>query len=74
MYVCTTYIQCPRRPEESARSHGTGVTDSYELPRGCWELNPGSLKDQSMFLSAELSLQPLKIVDICENDFEFWEL
>lgn len=29
---------------EGVRSPGTGVTDSGELPRGWWELNPGLLK------------------------------
>ena len=27
---------------EGVRFPGTGVTDSYEMPCGCWELNPGS--------------------------------
>lgn len=33
-----------------------GVTDSRELPRGWWELNPGPLERA---FSAEPSLQPL---------------
>lgn len=28
------------------RSPGFGVTDSYELPCGCWELNPGPLEER----------------------------
>jgi hypothetical protein len=40
------------------RSSGTGPTDSCEVPYGCWELNPGSLKEQIVFLSTELTLQP----------------
>lgn len=29
-------------------AHGTGILDSRELPRGCWEWNPGSLEEQAM--------------------------
>ena len=43
------------------RSPGTGVTDSCELPYGCWELNPGPLEEQSVLLTAEPFLQPQKI-------------
>jgi hypothetical protein len=36
-----------------------GVKDSCELlPCGCWELNPGPLKKQSVLLTAEPFLQP----------------
>ena len=41
---------------EDVRCPGTGVTDSSELPCGCWDLNPGSLEEQSMLLTAEPSL------------------
>jgi hypothetical protein len=34
------------------------VTDSCELPCGCWELNPDPLEEQPVFLSTEPSLQP----------------
>jgi hypothetical protein len=29
---------------EGVTSSGTGVTDSFELPGGCWELNLGPLE------------------------------
>ena len=32
-----------------------GVTDSCELPCGCWALNPGPLKEQSVLLTTEPS-------------------
>ena len=35
------------------------VTDDCEPPRGCWELNPGSLEEQSELLTTEPSLQLL---------------
>ena len=44
---------------EGVRSPGTGVTDRCEVPCGCWELNPGSLQEQPVLLTAEPSLQPL---------------
>jgi hypothetical protein len=34
------------------------VTDGCEPPCGCWELNSGSLEEQSVLLTAEPSLQP----------------
>jgi hypothetical protein len=37
----------------------TGVTDSCELPCGCWETNPGSLEEQKVLLTDEPSLQLL---------------
>jgi hypothetical protein len=32
------------RPEEGLRFPATGVGHGYELPCGCWELNPSPLK------------------------------
>ena len=44
--------------KEGIRSPRTGVTDSYELLCGCWELNPGPLEEQLVILTIELSLEP----------------
>ena len=38
-------------------SDDPGITDSCELPCGCWELNLGPLKDQWVFLTVESPLQ-----------------
>jgi hypothetical protein len=43
---------------EGVRSPVTGVTDSCEPPCGYWELNPGLLDEQSVFLTTEPPLQP----------------
>ena len=37
---------------------GTGVTNSYELLCGCWELNLGPLEEPLVLLTTEPSLQP----------------
>ena len=37
------------------------ITDGYEPPCGCWELNSGPLEEQSVLLTTEPSLQPLCI-------------
>jgi hypothetical protein len=37
----------------SVRAQETGVIDSCELPCGCWELNPGPLKEQPVLVSTE---------------------
>jgi hypothetical protein len=46
----------PQRSEERRRILETGVTDDYELPCGCWELNSGPLREQPGILTAELSV------------------
>lgn len=46
-FMCTLCVQGLWRPEEDIRVSGTGVSDSSELPYGCWELNSGSLQEQS---------------------------
>jgi hypothetical protein len=43
---------------EGVGSPGTGVTDSCELPSGCWELNLGPLGEQPVLLVTEPSFQP----------------
>ena len=53
--VCMLY---PYLTEEGSRSPGSGVSHCG-WSCGCWELNPGSLKEQPMFLIAEPSLQPI---------------
>ena len=37
---------------------GTRVADSCKPPYGCWELNPGSLENQPVLLTAKPFLQP----------------
>jgi hypothetical protein len=34
------------------------ITDGYEPPCGCWDLNSGPSAEQSVLLTAEPSLQP----------------
>jgi hypothetical protein len=49
VYECSIYMR-----EESVRS----ITDGYEPPCECWELNSGPLEGQAVLLTAEPSLQP----------------
>lgn len=54
IYVCTSYACL--LPEEARRAvgvPGTGVTDSCEPPRKCWESNPGLLQEKLVFLTTE---------------------
>jgi hypothetical protein len=69
--LCAMCVQCCGRPQEGIRSLGTGVIDGCELSCGCWELNPGPLKEQSVFLTAELSLQSSLIAIYCKVFFIF---
>jgi hypothetical protein len=51
-------VWCPKRPVKDIRCPGIWVIDSYcEL--WCWELNPGPLEEQAVFLISELSLQSI---------------
>lgn len=58
--LCTMCVRSvPMKPGECARSPGTGVTVSCELPRGCWRLNPASLNAlKPVPLAREPALQP----------------
>jgi hypothetical protein len=42
------------------------ITDSCEPPCGFWDLNSGSLEEQSVLLTAEPSLQPDKFIFLIE--------
>ena len=55
LYVCKCftwvyymYASCPWRAEDGIGSLRTGLTDSCELPYGCWELNLWPLEEQYM--------------------------
>lgn len=50
-----------RRAEESVRCPGIGGPDYFKLSCRYWELNLGSLEDQSVFLTIEPPLHPLII-------------
>lgn len=64
-YVCfSAYIfvhqVCPwcLRRLEGIRFTVSQVTNGYELPQECWEINPCLLQEQQVILIAEPSLQP----------------
>ena len=44
---------------EGVKYRGTGITDSGELPYGCWDLNLSSMAEKLVFLIVEPSIQPL---------------
>lgn len=45
------------------------MTDSQPLGRRSWDLNPGLLEKQTVFLTIELSLQPQQISFVCKPLF-----
>ena len=60
MCVCVCVRERERereRAEEDVRSPVVGVIDGYELTD--WELNSSPFEEQSLLLTADLSLQPL---------------
>lgn len=57
MSVYHVYAPLPFEARRGCLIPGTGVTDGSELPRKCWESNPGSPEEQTMFLTAMSSLQ-----------------
>jgi hypothetical protein len=52
LFTCLVFV-------EDIGSSRIGITDSCELPCGCWELNSGPLEEQLVFLTAASPLQPL---------------
>ena len=50
----TLHCLCLQRHQKRAPDL---ITDVCEPPCGCWELNSGSLEEQSVLLTAEPSLQ-----------------
>lgn len=51
------HAQLPQKSQEDIKSPGTGVTDYHESLCKCWELNPGPLQEQQMFLTTKFQLQ-----------------
>ena len=51
LVLCTLVLCLHACLCEGVRFFGTGVTDSCELPCGCWELNPGPLEELPSALS-----------------------
>ena len=47
----------PWKLEEGIGSPGTGVMETFETTRGCLETNLGTLKEQKVLLTTQLSLQ-----------------
>ena len=64
MYGCLDYMlwyECACLVCTQARTGhwtaGTGITDDRQLPCRCWELNPGPLQEQPVFLTTMPSLK-----------------
>lgn len=54
MYVCVPQAcTMNQKSEKGIRYPGTEVTDSCELPDGCWEANLGPLPEQQLLLTAK---------------------
>ena len=60
VFVCAPHACSTNRSQKRAfDALELEVTDSYELPSGCWNLNPCPLKEQPTVLTFEPSLQPV---------------
>jgi hypothetical protein len=57
-FILFIWIHCSCLQTHQKRASDP-ITDGYEPPCGCWELNSGPLEEQSVLLTAEPSLQPL---------------
>lgn len=68
-YESTLHVCYAHRGQGGIRSLGTGVTDGCKPPHECWKLNPGSLEEQPVVLTTQLSFQPLcplpKDISLC---------
>jgi hypothetical protein len=67
VYVHHVHAWYLERSEEDTRYPGTGLRAGCELPCGCWELNLGPMQELQVFLTAELSLQPLMYILLVES-------
>lgn len=55
-------VWCPWRPEECMSDSQELDTACCELLCGHWEVDPGQLEKRSLFLTVEVSLQPLQFL------------
>ena len=62
--MCIQYLQGPK---EDDTFPGTGILDDCELPCGGWELNPGPLQEQQVFLTAEPSIQAQRVCPLMQD-------
>ena len=60
IYLSYVYEYTITLLRHTRRGHQVPFTDGCEPPHGCWDLNSGSLEEQSVFLTSEPSVQPLK--------------
>lgn len=59
------YAWCPGMTKEVIGALENGVTNSYELLRGCWESNPGLLQKQQGLLTTDSTPQLPKTLLTC---------
>lgn len=57
--LCTTCVQCLRRPDAGSEWLGVGDTDSCEPLCRHWELNQSHLEEPSVLLTTKASPHPL---------------
>jgi hypothetical protein len=55
LFILCMWVHCHCLQAHQKRASDS-ITDGCEPPCGCWELNSGSLEEQSMLLTSELSL------------------
>ena len=60
MNVCLRACLCTNCMPGALGTPETGVTDGFELPSGCWEMNMGPLEE--VLLNVEPSPQPLDFI------------
>ena len=65
------YAWYPRRSKEGIRSPRTGLMNSYKLPCGFWELDPGPLQEYPPLITAKPLLQPLFLFSSCARACAF---
>ena len=62
LFVCLFVCSCLQTHQKRASDP---ITDGYESPCGCWELNSGPSEEQSVLLTAEPSLQTFSCLSSC---------
>jgi hypothetical protein len=57
IYLCTTCMQCPQRPEVRMGFLGNWKSTNYETPGEYWGLNSDSREEHPVLLTTEPLLQ-----------------
>jgi len=72
-FIYLFYVSALSLSSDTSEERIGSITDGYEAPCGCWELNSGPLEKQSVLLTIKPSLQPRNTLFL-RDSFSHWNL